>query len=69
MVQKEADSALERYNTNQVKRFLEPNAAAIDFMQTVNSSIAQYPLTENVPAFATEGIDDDDIRAYSAKMR
>ena len=68
VVQKDTDSAYELYNTNQVKHFLEPDAAAIDFMKTLHSSIAKYRSEVDLPAYVTEVINNSDPRAHTEKM-
>ena len=42
VVQKEAGSALERFNTTQVKPFLQPEKVAIDFFNILNRAFSTY---------------------------
>ena len=69
MEQKDADTAYKRYNTNQVKHFMEPDAAATDFMGTLHSSIAQYRPEVDLPVYVTEGIKNSDPRAHTEMLK
>ena len=69
MEQKDVDTAYKRYSTIQVKHFMEPDAAATDFMGTLHSSIAQYRPEVDLPVYVTEVIKNSDPRAHTEKLK
>ena len=70
LVQKNADSPHERYNSVQAKPFLMPEVAATDYFQTLHSSRQQFSSErQSLTIHLTELISKDDPRASSPEMR
>lgn len=68
-MQKDGDSAYERYNTTQVKNFKKPVAAATEFIDTLYCTLREYRSDINFPECITGVIDKNDPRAQSTEMR
>ena len=68
-MQKDVDSAYERYNTAQVKHFKEPVATATEFIDTLSSTLREYCSDITFHVDKTEVIDKNDPRAHSTEMR
>ena len=63
LVQKNADSVLERYTFTQIKSFLRPPAAACHFLNSIHIALSEFTNERRyIDTFMTEVIKDNDPR-------